>query len=295
MPNNINSAKKYAPELDKVVIQGAKTGFFADGKFKAQFTGAKTVLLPELSLDGLGDYDRVAGYSQGDVGLTHTEYTLTMERSKQLLIDAQDADESGVGNLIGQTVGEYTRLKVNPEVDAYVISTLYATAKSKGNTVKFVESTAVEQMLAAINNAEAAAGYTNEQMVAFVDPVMYAALMTSDKLQRHITVSDFKQGEINLKVKFLNGVAIIPVAADRMKSAFDFGETGFVPGADAVGVNAIVLPKSAASLVKKVEKVDVYSPDVVQDHNAYKINFLIYYDCFVTTAHKGLIFAIGGE
>lgn len=295
MPNEISYASKYAPELDKVIMQGAKTGFFADGKFKAQFTGAKTVLLPELSLVGLGDYDRATGYSKGDVGLTRTEYTLTMERSKQLIIDAQDADESGVGNLVGQTVGEYTRLKVNPEIDAYVLSTLYGVAKGKSHTVKFAEATAVEQMLKSINDAEAAAGYTNEQMVAFVDPIMYAALMTSDKLQRHITVSDFKQGEVNLKVKSLNGVAIIPVAADRMKSVFTFGEEGFEAGEGAVDVNAIILPKSAASLVKKVDKVNVYSPDVVQDLDAYKINFRLYYDCFVTTAHKSLIFAIGGE
>ena len=295
MGNEISYASKYAPELDKVIIQDAKTGFFADSKFKAKFTGAKTVLLPELSLVGLGDYDRATGYSKGDVGLTHTEYTLSMERSKQLIIDAQDADESGVGNLVGQTVGEYTRLKVNPEVDAYVLSTLYGVAKAKGHTVKFAEATAVEQMLAQINLAEAAAGYTNEQMVAFVDPVMYAALMTSDKLQRHITASDFKQGEVNLKVKSLNGVAIIPVAADRMKSVFTFGEEGFAAGDGAVSVNAIILPKSAASLVKKVDKVNVYSPDVVQDLDAYKINFRLYYDCFVTTAHKDLVFAIGGE
>lgn len=295
MPNEISYASKYAPELDKVIIQGAKTGFFADSKFKAQFTGAKTVLLPELSLVGLGDYDRATGYSKGDVGLTRTEYTLTMERSKQLIIDAQDADESGVGNLVGQTVGEYTRLKVNPEVDAYVLSTLYGVAKAKSHTVKFAEATAVEQMLAQINLAEAAAGYTNEQMVAFVDPVMYAALMTSDKLQRHITVSDFKQGEVNFKVKSLNGVAIIPVAAERMKSVFTFSDEGFAAGEGAVSVNAIILPKSAASLVKKVDKVNVYSPDVVQDLDAYKINFRLYYDCFVTTAHKDLVFAIGGE
>ena len=149
-------------------------------------------------------------------------------------------------------------------------------------------------MLNAINSAEAASGYTNEGMIAFVDPVMYAALMTSDKLQRSITVSDFKQGELNLKVKALNGVSIIPVSADRMKSEFVFNDKGFTPAENAVTANAIILPKNAASLVKKVDKVDVYSPDVVQDMDAYKVNFRLYYDCFVTTANEGLIFAIGG-
>lgn len=294
MPNAIASASRYAPELDKMITQEAKTGFLADSKFKAKFIGAKTVLLPELSLDGLGDYKRTEGYSKGDVGLTHTEYTLGMERSKQLVIDAQDADESGVGNLVGQTVGEYTRLQVNPEIDSYVLSKLYQIAKGKNHTDVFAAGTAVEQMLGAINSVEAATGYSNEQLVAFVDPVMYAAIMTSDKLQRSITVSDFKQGEVNVKVKSLNGCVLIPVAADRMKSEYNRTDKGLTVSDGAVTVNAVILPKTAASLVKKVDKVDVYSPEQVQDLDAYKINFRLYYDCFVTTAHKDLIYAIGG-
>lgn len=294
MSNTISFSNKYASELDKMIMQEAKTGFFADGKFKAMFTSAKTVLLPELTLDGLGEYSRSDGYSKGDVGLKHTEYQLGMERSKQLIIDAQDADESGVGNLVGQTVGEYTRLKVNPEIDAYVLSTLYGVAQENTHTTAFDNDTAVEQMLDAINKAEAANGYNNEPLVAFVNPVMYAALMTSDKLERHITVSDFKQGEVNLKVKNLNGCAIIPVAADRMMSEYEFSDNGFAAKDTAVAVNAIILPKGAANLVKKVDKVNVYSPDVVQDLDAYKINFRLYYDCFVTSAHRDLVFAIGG-
>ena len=150
-------------------------------------------------------------------------------------------------------------------------------------------------MLGCINKAEAASGYTNERMVAFVDPVMYAALMTSEKLQHSITVGDFEQGAVDMKVKELNGCAIIPVAADRMRTEYEFNETGFEASADAGYIKAIVMPKSAASLVKKVDKVDVYSPDQVQDMDAYKINFRLYYDLFVMNNKKGLIFAISGE
>lgn len=294
MANAISYASKHAPELDKVIVQESKIGFMADSAFKAKFTGARTVLLPQIDFDGLGNYDRETGYSKGATNLTHKSYELSMERSKQLTIDAQDADESGVPSLAGKMVGEYTRTKVIPEIDAYVLSKLYGVANSKSHVSTFDATKAVELMLAAINSTEAENGYTNEQLIAFVDPVMYAALMTSDKLQRSITVSEFKQGEANFKVKNLNGCHIIPVAADRMKTAFTFGDTGYTPADGAKTVNAIVMPKSAASLVKKVDKVDVYSPEQVQDMDAYKINFRLYYDCFVTENKKGLIFAITG-
>ncbi len=295
MANIFEYANKYANELDKMIVQESKTGFLADGKFKAKFTGARTVNMPQIDFDGLGDYDRETGYSKGGTNFNYTAYTLSKERSKQLIIDAQDADESGMSSLAGKVVGEYTRTKVNPEIDAYVLSTLYKTANEKGNVDTFNSDSAVDLMLGSINKAEAASGYTNEQMIAFVDPVMYAALMTSNELQRSITVSEFEQGSANLKVKNLNGCAIIPVASDRMRSDYEFNDTGFKASGDAGYIRAIVMPKSAASLVKKVDKVDIYTPDIVQDMDAYKINFRLYYDCFITANKKGLIFAIGGE
>lgn len=295
MANVFEHANKYVNELDKMIVQESKTGFMADGKFKARFKGAKIVNIPQIDFDGLGPYTRDGGYSKGGANFNYKSYELTKERSKQLVIDAQDADETGISSLAGKIVGEYTRTKVNPEIDAYVLSKLYSIADENGNVEAFVADNAVELMLDSINKAEAASGYTNEQMVAFVDPVMYAAIMTSDKLQHSITVSDFEQGNVDLKVKCLNGCAIIPVAADRMRTEYEFTETGFAATEDAGKIKAIIMPKSAASLVKKVDKVDIYTPDIVQDMDAYKINFRLYYDCFVMDNKKGLVFAISGE
>ncbi len=294
MANNIAYAQKYSPELDKMITQEAKTGFFADNVFRAKFVGAKTVQIPEISLGGLGDYDRAEGYSKGDVNLTFKDYTLTKDRSKQMTIDAQDADESGVPDLVGKLVGEYTRTIVNPEIDAYVLSKLAGIATTASNTKTFAAATAVADLLDTINNVEAASGYSNVELVAFVDPVMNSAILTSDELKRSITVSEFKQGEVNTQVKKLNGCAIIPVSAERMHTILKFTEDGFEPDTGSKTIKAVVLPKSAASLVKKVDKVNVLSPNEVEDMDAYKINYRLYYDCFVKKSHTNTVHAIVG-
>lgn len=298
MANTISYASKYAPELDKMIAQESKTGFLADNAFKARFSGANKVYLPELSMVGLGNYSRTDGYAKGDATLTHTEYTLTQERSRQLFIDAQDVDESGVPDLAGKMVGEYTRTKVIPEMDAYVISTLCGVAKTATHETTYNSATAVADLLGLINKAEAATEYDGStSLVAFVDPTMYNLLMTSTELQRFISVSDFKQGEVNTKVKNLNGCAIIPVAASRMRTkiTLDAGATasagGFKPNGNGE-VRALVLPKDSASLIKKVDKVDMYSPKEVIDRDGYVINFRLYYDVIVKTSRKGTIFTL---
>ena len=296
MANNINYASKYTGELDKMIVQSAKTGFLADNVFKAKFVGSKTVYLPEITMEGLSDYSRTGGYPKSDTTLVHTPYELSQERGAQLFMDSQDSEESGVPDLVGKLVGEFTRTQVVPEVDAYNLSALYKVADTNTNTTVFNADTAVKGLLELINSAEAAMEYDGStSLIAMVDPTLYNLLMTTAELQRFITVSDFKQGGIDLKVKNLNGCSIVPVSASRMKSDFTFGEKGFTVTGGAKEVRAIVLPKDSASFVKKVDKVNVLSPVEVEDYDAYKINFRMYYDLIVKNSRKNTIFAMYSE
>lgn len=299
MANSIASASKYVGELDKMIAQVSKTGFLADNVFKAKFVGNKTVMIPDITMVGMGTYSRTGGYPKGDTSLVFKEYTLGQERGRQLFLDAQDSDESGVADLAGKLAGEYIRVHAVPECDAYNISKMFGVANAKTHVTSYAEETAVKDLLTAINAVEAAMGYDGAtSMIAFVDPVMWSVLQTSPELERHITVSDFKQGEINMKVKHLNGCAIIPVSADRMKSAYTFNAGssssagGFTPASGAKDIRALVLPKDSASFVKKVDKFDILDPSRVEDYDAYKINFRMYYDLFVKKSRENTIYAI---
>lgn len=299
MANQISYAKKYSGDIDKMITQTAKVGFLADNAFKARFAGSKTVLLPEINMVGLGNYDRINGFAKGDATLTHTPYELTQERSRQLFIDAQDADESGVPDLAGTMVGEYTRTQVIPEIDAYSIFKMYAVAEENGNTSVFSEATAVADLLDTINSAEEAVEYDGTVgMVALVDSALYNLLMTSQELDRIVNTNEFKQGEINLKVKNINGCDIIPVSSGRMMSKYVFADGsdastgGFAPAEDAKKIHAVVLPKDGASLVKKVDKVDMHAPGDDVNRDGYIINYRLYYDLIVKNSKKNTIFAI---
>jgi hypothetical protein len=284
--NSIEYATKYASELDKLVVQKSVTGFLADNVLCAQFVGAKTVLLPDLDFVGLGDYDRDNGFPQGKITITNSSFQLSKDRGRELQLDRMDMDETGVANLAGQTLKEYVRTQVIPEMDAYCISKLSTLAKEKGNQVTYDEAKAYKQFADMANSIQAKAGF-DEELVCFMSPTAYAALMNSSELQRQIVVSDFKQGEIDLKVKKINDVAIIPVSQERMKTAyvFDAGASntagGFSASDDAENVHMLMLPKSGASLVKKTENLRIFAPEKNQDADAYLFQYRLYYDVFV--------------
>ena len=284
--NSIEYAQKYASELDKLVVQKSATGFLADNVMCAQFVGAKTVLLPELDFVGLGDYDRDNGFPTGKITITNSSFMLSKDRGRELQLDRMDMDETGVANLAGQTLKEYVRTQVIPEMDAYCISKLSGVAIEKNNKITYDANKVYQQFTALANAIQAKAGF-DEELVCFMDPTAYAALMNSPELQRQIVVSDFKQGEIDLKVKKINDVAIIPVSSERMKTAytFDAGQTaltgGFNVSEEAQTVNMLMMAKSGASLVKKTENLRIFAPEKNQDADAYLFQYRLYYDVFV--------------
>lgn len=288
--NSIENATRYSSELDKMFAQKSATGFFADNALATKFVGAKTVIIPDVDFQGLADYDRDTGFTKGAITVSNTSYTMAMDRARSLQIDREDMDETGIANLAGKILGEYVRTKVVPECDAYVLSKLGGLAVTRSNTVEGDVNKPFEALCNLINEVQAVVGY-DEELVAFVDGYMFAALQNSDEVSKMITVSDFKQGDISLKVKSINGVAVIPVVSERMKTAYTFGTNGFTPADNSREIYMLVTPKSGAHLVKKTENMRIFTPEQNIDADAYKFDYRIYYDVFVNKSGLDAIWA----
>ncbi len=296
--NSIEYNERLTSELDKALVQKSVTGFLADSALRAKFVGAKTVLIPEVGMYGLGDYDRDTGFVQGAVSVTNTPFTLAMDRGRSFQIDAEDADESGISDLIGKVSAEFVRTKVIPEMDAYVLSKLGGLAASKGQTVTGTPATEAFTMLQnAINKVQNAAGY-DEELVAIVSGSFWADLQKSTDINRYLVTSDFKRGEITSAVKSINGVPLLPVQDARMKSAYTFNdgatdgqtEGGFTPTDEAKSIGLIVMPKRAASLVKKTEKTRIFAPKENLNADAWKMDYRVYYDVLVKNSNIPTIY-----
>lgn len=290
--NTLEFASKFSGELDKIIVQKAVTGFMTDNVFRQKFVGAKTVIMPDIDFVGLADYDRDNGFAKGGTTVAHRSFELTKDRGRQLMIDREDLDETGIANLAGQVLGEFARTKVVPEMDAYVLSKLAGVAQTQGHsTGGWSNNTVYSTFVTTANKIQSRAGY-GEELVAFVNPDFYAALMNTTEIARQITVSDFKQGNIDLKVKTLNGVSIIPVASDRMYDKFVFSNNGFTKDSTANPLVLLMLPKKCASLVKKTEVMRIFTPEQNKDADAYVFNYRLHYDVFVKKSSLDFIEAV---
>lgn len=302
MPNIVNSIefnKKLSDQLDKKLVQESVVGIFADNALKAKFIGAQTVLIPNAEMTGMGDYDREKGFAKGAITIKNTPFTLQMDRSITFNIDDQDMDESGVAETMAGYMAQFVEEHAAPEVDAYTMSKLAALAVNKQHTVAGTPASQAYKMITeAIAKVQNKIGY-NKKLVAFVDSTFYAALMNTPEIARHITVGEFKHGEVSTKVKMINDVAIIPVTDDRMKTAYDFHSGsvdgsepgGFEPQENAQSIGLLVLPQKGCSLVKKTEKTRIFTPEQNLNADAWKGDYRVYYDALVKKSYEDAIYA----
>ncbi len=297
--NNDAFAEKFTGELDKIIVDKSNVGFMTDNALRAKFVGAKTVKIPNIEIQGLGGYDRDNGFTKGTIDVSNTAYTMAMDRSRSFSIDREDLDETGIASLAGSVMSEFVRTKVVPETDAYTLSKLATLAKNQGQLVTSYDLTKPYEMFNSLLEEVQEKVGMDEELVCFVNRYVWNALRNSTEFTKTIEVSDFKQGDISLQVNKIDNVSIIPVTNDKMQTSINFligiGDEvrgGFETYSNTQGVYMLMLPKRAASLVKKSEKIRVFTPEQNLTADAYKFDYRIYYDVFVKKSYTSSVWAI---
>lgn len=306
--NNVQLIIKYSTEAwDKVYKKKSIASVFDGEKELLRFSGTRTVKIAKYSSDGLGDYQRANtpvagpyaafdaataqgqgyGYPTGDVSLEWEEFTLRMDRARQLRIALFDNEESGEV-AVTATMQDFSRTKVVPETDAYTFSELARLAAWKSSSVISLVAGQVgynpNGAFQALNDAYTTLEDKGE--VPTEDQVVLASYEFINKLRSSgEVVKVLKQNEYGENVDFsvyeYMGREIIGVPGRRFRTNFVKTANGFTWGAGSENIDFIVAAKSAVYHVVKYDKVRVFEPNIVQDFDGYKVNVRIYYDVFV--------------
>ena len=305
MANSIATITKYMTSaLDTVLATESKTAILERNQafVKYDFKNAKIVKILDMVMDGLSNYYRGNtttaesgrtnynangvhgdGYKVGNVKDTWTDYTMRFDRGRQFQIDEMD-DEETAGLTIGNILKEFVRTQIVPEIDATRFAIIAGnTYKSLGN--KVVETPTADDIydkfvdgFAWLSNHEV----PSEDQVLFVNPSINALLQKSDKLTRFITQSDFKSERgVDFRLKAFDGRALVEVPQSRFFTEITLMENGFAPSAGAKAINYMICSKRCVVPVVKLYKTKIFSPEVNQDFDGYKVNVRLYHDCFI--------------
>ena len=277
--NSISLATKFLPYLDDVYKRQSLSSVLDTASDRVNWIGAQTAKVFKVDVDGLGDYSRNAGFVPGSTDGTWETLTIERDRGRSFTIDVMDNDET-LGMAMASTLGEFERVQVVPEIDAYRFAKYAAGA---GTTVTATLSNS-DDVAALIQTAEATLDDKEvpyEGRVLFVNPTIYSYL--KGDITRFTMNGD---PNVNGEVEMYDGMRVIRVPSARFNTVCtlaqpsDASSTGGYTAAG-VDINFMLIHPSAVLQVIKHQIPRVFSPEVNQEADAYKINYRVVHDCWV--------------
>ena len=275
MANTIAKAKAYLPLLDELYGKNVLSSVLdAPAEILRDSVNANEILIPKMTLQGLGDYSRSTGYVLGDVTLAWETHAFTQDRGRKFIVDAQDNLET-IDVAFGRLAGEFIRTKVAPEIDAYRFARLAA----KANTVVSVNlatTTAIEAVDAGIESMKNA------------EVPMERFMKQSSLISRQFVVN-VGNAVVNREIQTLDGIPVVVVPQSRFYSLIDMLD-GSTPGEEAGGyakaalgkdINFMLVDSGAVLGVKKTQLPRIFDPETYQGANAWSFDYRLYHDLFV--------------
>lgn len=294
--NTIEYAQVFQTQLDQAAVRDSVTGWMDANAGQVIYSGGNTVKIPKISMDGMANYDRSKGYTDGAVDFSYETRTMTQDRGRRFMLDAMDVDETNFVATAGAVMGEFQRTQVIPEIDAYRLSKIASTAISgpkADQMVKYsytpkadVQSFSVlREIKSGIANIRSN-GY-NGALVCHIEDIALSELEI--EMAGRLQAMTWLQGGVTTTVPSIDGVALIATPSNRMVTSITIydGKTsgqekgGFTAASDAKHINFEIMPVETPIAVSKQDVLRIFDPQTNQQANAWSMDYRRYHDLWV--------------
>ena len=275
MANSIALSKVYTNLLDEVYQQSSLTAVLeSDATLSRQGANANEIVIPKLSMDGLGDYDRNSGYTNGDVELTWETVQFNYERGRMFQVDDMDNEESQ-NIAFGRLAGEFIRTKVVPELDAFRFSS-YASATGIGlATGTLATGVDVINALRVATSEMDEAEVPMEDRHLFITPTLLGLVEDLDTTKSREVLSRFASITKVPQTRFYSAIELLDgKSPSEEKGGYKKAELG-------VELNFEIIHKPATLQFTKHAVPKIISPEMNQDADAWKYGYRNYGLCDV--------------
>nr|DAU04253.1 MAG TPA: Major capsid protein [Caudoviricetes sp.] len=280
MANSIQTFKKYIDLLDEVYKNASKTSML-DGDNSLVKAGSNTheIVIPKISMDGLGDYSRNGGYVDGDVTLTNETVAFNYDRGRAFTVDAMDNEETA-GVAFGKLASEFIRTKVVPEMDAFRFAQYAGTTGISKVSAGATLSTG-ENVISALR-----AGVTkmdedevpSEDRYLFITPTLYGLIRDMDTTKSKDVLTGFAQVILVPQTRFYTAITLYDGKTDT--SSQDSGVNqkpgGYVKATAGKDINFMIIHKPALMQYTKHTVSKIITPEENQTADAYKFPYRAY-------------------
>ena len=240
---------------------------------------ANELIIPKLSMSGLGDYSRNSGYVDGDVTLTNETVQCNFDRGRMFTVDNMDNQETA-NIAFGRLAGEFIRTKVVPELDAFRFAKyagITGISKVAAGATLSDGAAVIAALRAAITKMDEDEVPT-EQRYLYITPTLHGLVQDMDTtksreiLTRFAKVVDVPQSRFYTAIAQKSGKIITTGQGDGA-STVDETAGGYAKATGAKDINFMVIHKPAVIQFQKHVAPKFISPDQNQTADAWKYGY----------------------
>ena len=252
----------------------------------------KTMYIPTVTTSGAVDVNRnqITGTFNRNWNNQWQAVELQMDREWNTLIDPMDIDETNDVATIANITRAFVEQQKVPEMDAFIASKLAGFAAQFGgvSTQSLTSSTILTEWDNAIEYMTNQR-VNRDRVIAYMTPGTYKLLKQATGLTRFIEVTNGIQA-VDRNVARLDGVTVIEVPADMMKTAYTFTEGWAVDTATAQQINFMLVDPMAVAAPIKYETAMMSAP-TAQSKGKYLYYERYYYGAFVLNERQAGVYA----
>ena len=290
---NVNYAAEYSQALAQAYPYLSYFGAIWASENSTRYRSGmgKTMYIPTVTVSGARDVNRnsINGSFSRNWNNEWQAVELQMDREWDTLVDPMDITETNdVANLANITRAFVESQKI-PEMDAFLASKLAEFASGFGgvSTQSLTSSTILtewDNALAYMVNQR----INRDRLVAYMTPATYKLLKQATGLTRFVEVTNGIQA-VDRNVARLDGVTIVEVPDDMMKTAYTFTEGWAVNLSTARQINFMLVDPMAVAAPIKYETA-MMSPPTAQNKGKYLYYERYYYGAFILNERQAGVY-----
>ncbi|WP_283606501.1 hypothetical protein [Faecalispora anaeroviscerum] len=301
MANDIEYSEVYQGFIDEELEAKSSTQWMVPNDDQIDYSGGKDVKIAQLSVSGLGNYNRTDAnkYPAGSVKLGWKNYTMEMDRAVKFELGRLDPNDSHFMATSENVTREFARKQLVPEQDMFRFNRIYSKlsasdAYKTSHILRVAAADAATNVVSALKNLSVVVkddSGDDADFVAFVSLKNEQAFRDESKntnnsvtFQREISVNG-----VSYRGAILNDLPCIFVPSKRLQTVIKILD-GRTSGQEAGGIIAdstseqiefLIMNSSAPVAVSKIDSLKVFSADENQTGDETTINYHLLYDLWV--------------
>ena len=252
----------------------------------------KTMYIPTITTSGAVDVNRnqINGTFNRNWNNQWQSVELQMDREWNTLVDPMDITETNDVATIANITRAFVELQKVPEMDAFLAAKLaeFASAYGGVSTASLTSSSVLDEWdkgLVYMTNQRV----NRDRVIAYMTPATYKLLKQATGMTRFIEVTNGIR-DVDRNIARLDGVQVVEVPADMMKTAYTFTEGWAVDAVNAAQINFVLVDPMAVAAPIKYETAMMSAP-TAQSKGKYLYYERYYYGAFILNQRQAGVYA----